>query len=51
VVDPEKCVGCGVCVIGCPEETLKLHRFVRSEPTFQTTAELMMTIAKDNNRL
>lgn len=51
VANPEKCIGCGVCAIGCPEEALKLHRFERSEPTYQTAIEMMMTVAKDNNRL
>jgi hypothetical protein len=37
--------------ITCPEEALRLHRFERSEPTYQTTMDLMMTVAKDNERL
>ena len=36
MVDPDKCIGCGVCAITCPEEALRLHRFERSEPTYQT---------------
>ena len=51
VVDPEKCIGCGVCAVACPEEAMKLHRYERAEPTFKTTMELMMTIATDNERL
>jgi NAD-dependent dihydropyrimidine dehydrogenase PreA subunit len=30
VVDPEKCMGCGVCLVTCPEEALSLKE-VRSE--------------------
>lgn len=51
VADPEKCIGCGVCAIGCPEEALKLHRYERSEPTFQNAVELGMTMARDNGRM
>ncbi len=51
VADPEKCIGCGVCAIGCPEGALKLHRYDRPEPMFQNTVELMMTVARDNDRL
>jgi ferredoxin len=51
VVDPDKCIGCGVCAVGCPEDALRLHRFERSEPTYKTAMELMMTVAIDNNRL
>jgi len=51
VADPEKCIGCGVCTITCPEEALKLRRFERSEPTYKTAMDLMMTVARDNDRL
>ena len=47
----EKCIGCGVCAVTCPEEALKLRRFERSESTYQTAMDLMMTVAGDNNRL
>jgi len=40
-----------VCAVTCPEEALRLHRFERSEPMYQTAMDLMMTVAGDNNRL
>jgi ferredoxin len=48
-VDPEKCIGCGVCAVSCPEEALKLRRHERTSP-FQTAMDLYGTVAKDNNR-
>ncbi|MBW2085862.1 MAG: 4Fe-4S binding protein [Deltaproteobacteria bacterium] len=47
VCDPEKCIGCGICTITCPQETLKLHRFERSIP-FSTSMELWKTIYTEN---
>jgi len=51
MVDSEKCIGCGVCAVTCPEEALRLHRYDRSEPTYQTAKDLMITVAVDNHRL
>jgi ferredoxin len=51
VVDLEKCIGCGVCTITCPTEALKLHRVERPNAPFETRIDLVMTVARDNNRL
>lgn len=51
VADPDKCIGCGVCAVACSQEALKLHRFERTEPVYQTAMDLFMTIAGDNNRI
>ena len=51
VADPEKCIGCGVCTLDCPEETLKLRRYERPEKPFNNMVAYFMKVAGDNNRL
>ena len=47
-VDVEKCIGCGVCVLACPQETLKLHRHERSSIAFETPRNLDEAMAREN---
>ena len=45
--DHDKCIGCGVCTIGCEQEALRLKRVERSRP-FATPGELFKTVAAEN---
>lgn len=47
IVDPDKCIACGVCTLACPQEALSLYRFERSTP-FNTSKEMVKTIAQEN---
>ncbi len=47
VVDHEKCIGCGICTIGCKREALKLHRFERAKP-FSSPQQLYNVIESEN---
>ncbi|MBI4832486.1 MAG: 4Fe-4S binding protein [Candidatus Lindowbacteria bacterium] len=49
VVDPEKCIGCGVCTIACPTKALQLRRFERTTP-FKTQEEFYDTITRENRK-
>jgi len=48
-VDNDKCLGCGICTLSCPDKTLKLHRFERSR-MFKSLDSFYKTIARENNR-
>ena len=47
VVDPDKCIGCGVCTITCDQEALKLHRLEREEPP-EKPRDLFKKVAAEN---
>jgi Pyruvate/2-oxoacid:ferredoxin oxidoreductase delta subunit len=47
-VDPDKCIGCGVCTLACTTETLKLHRHERSSIAFETTQKLDEAMGREN---
>ncbi len=47
VVNADKCIGCGVCAIGCEQESLKLKRVEREKP-YANSRELMKKVAIEN---
>ena len=48
-VDIDKCIGCGVCTLACPQETLKLYRVERTSIAFETTRELDEAMSRANH--
>ena len=49
IINKDKCMGCGVCVVNCPEEVLELKRLDR-EVIYDNLAVLGLKIAKETNR-
>jgi len=47
VVDPDKCMGCGVCTLTCEQGALRLKRLEREQP-FPGPRELFRTVATEN---
>ncbi len=47
IIDPEKCMGCGVCTITCDQEALRLKRVERSHP-LPTSRDLFKKVAIEN---
>lgn len=48
-VDETLCIGCGVCTLTCPKDSLKLHRIERSIPTADRR-DMYNTIAVENGK-
>ena len=50
IINHDKCIGCGICTLTCPQETLKLYRFERSIPP-ATSQELLDRVAIENREV
>jgi MinD superfamily P-loop ATPase len=46
-LNPELCIGCGICALGCGQGAVKLHRKERSSP-FKTRQDLYSQIDREN---
>jgi len=49
-VDMDKCIGCGVCTLACPHETLKLYRVERTSIAFETSQEMDEAMSRENHQ-
>ncbi|MBA3009210.1 MAG: 4Fe-4S binding protein [Proteobacteria bacterium] len=50
-VDPENCIGCGLCVSGCPEEALSLVRRENPPEVLKSLQEMGMTVLQEKGKL
>jgi ferredoxin len=49
MIDNKKCMGCGICVVNCPNEVMTLRREER-EHVHKDLFELGMRILKETDR-
>ena len=49
-IDPGKCIGCGLCVTGCPEEAMELVRREDWIKPVEKAREIGLTILKERGR-
>jgi len=49
IINPEKCMGCGICIANCENDVLELVRFER-ETVFKDQIQLGLKVSTDTNR-
>ena len=47
-IDPRRCIGCGLCVSGCPEEAVFLEQRPAVEPLVPNVAVLLAQIGAEH---
>jgi len=51
VVNPENCIGCGLCVTGCPEKTISLIERAGAEAVPANIQELGVKVLQEKGKL
>lgn len=53
VLDRERCIGCGVCIITCPNEALRLERKGAEEVSIPAKdfTDMMIKIGQEKGRI
>ncbi|HOX27577.1 MAG TPA: 4Fe-4S binding protein, partial [bacterium] len=51
VIDSAKCIGCGLCVTGCPASAMKMIRRDIKKTTAKTNKDMGMAMLMEKNKL
>lgn len=50
-VNDDKCIGCGLCVTGCPDDAMKLERRAGAKKPAPTNKDMGIAVLMDKNKL
>ncbi|TFF90284.1 MAG: hypothetical protein EU548_03790 [Promethearchaeota archaeon] len=49
IIDESKCMGCGVCIVNCPNQIIELER-IKREKIYKDIIQLGLKVAKETDR-